>query len=55
MTKLTKILVCLIAVTFIAAPLEASARPQDHPNYGFCKSGKKVNDIKSCKENGGTL
>ena len=31
----------------------ADARKRDKPNMGFCKSGKKVNDMKNCKENGG--
>ncbi len=54
MTKLANMfLACLIAVAFIAAPLAASARSKDKPNYGFCKSGAKVNDTKKCKENGG--
>jgi len=55
MTNLANVfLACLIAVIFIAAPLAASARPKDNPNYGFCKSGKQVNNIKDCKENGDT-
>ena len=56
-SKLTKfmniVLACLIAVTFVAAPLTASARIKDEPNSGFCKSGKHVGNIKRCKENGG--
>ena len=55
MTKLANILLaCLIAVTFVAAPMAASARMKDKPGFGFCKSGAKVTDIKNCKENGGT-
>ena len=40
----------LIAITASSA----DARDRDNPNYGFCKSGKKVTDVKQCKENGGT-
>jgi hypothetical protein len=44
-------------VALVVAPLltasTVNARSKDKPNYGFCKSGAKVNDIKSCKENGG--
>jgi hypothetical protein len=40
----------LIAITASSA----DARDRDNPNYGFCKSGKKVTDTKQCKENGGT-
>jgi hypothetical protein len=31
----------------------ANARPKDNANFGYCKSGAKVSDMKSCKENGG--
>ncbi len=56
MTKLANTLLAwLIAVTFVAVPVAAFARAKDNPNYGFCKSGKRVNDIKKCKENGGKL
>jgi hypothetical protein len=55
MTKFANIiLACLIAMAFVAAPFSASAkRKRDNPNYGFCKSGKQVSDVKQCKENGG--
>jgi hypothetical protein len=47
-------LACFIAVMFVAAPLAASARPGDGGiKGGICKSGKQVNNIKKCKENGG--
>ncbi|HEY5068560.1 MAG TPA: hypothetical protein VII37_02200 [Candidatus Acidoferrum sp.] len=49
------LLAWLIAIMFVAAPVAALARPKDNPNYGFCKSGKQVTDIKKCKENGGKL
>jgi hypothetical protein len=47
-----------VALAFIAVPLSitappADARARDNPNYGFCKSGNQVRDIKFCKENGG--
>ena len=55
MTKLIRMfLACFIAVMFVAAPLAASARPGDGGiKGGICKSGKQVNNIKKCKENGG--
>ena len=55
MTKVANIFwACLIALAFVAVPFAASARTaKDFPNYGFCKSGKKVKKIKNCKENGG--
>lgn len=55
MRKIVKIfLACFIAVMFVAAPLAASARMGDvAPKGVFCKSGKKVNNPKKCKENGG--
>ncbi len=55
MTKIVKMfLACFIAVMFVAAPLAASARPGDGGSKAvICKSGKQVNNIKKCKENGG--
>jgi hypothetical protein len=45
----------VVALALIAiAASSADARDRDNPNYGFCKSGKKVTDTKQCKENGGT-
>jgi hypothetical protein len=41
------------ALALVVAPTVASARDRDNPNYGFCKSGQRVTDIKQCKENGG--
>jgi hypothetical protein len=56
MSKLANmILAWLIAVTFVAAPVAVFARARDNPNYGFCKSGKRVTNIQKCKENGGKL
>ena len=47
--------VVVATVIFIAAAASPThARDRDNPNYGFCKSGKKVTDTKQCKENGGT-
>jgi hypothetical protein len=40
-------------LALVVAPTAVSAKKKDHPNYGFCKSGKKVTDTKKCKENGG--
>ena len=50
---------CLFAVVataifVVAAAGPTQARMRDNPNYGFCKSGTKVANIKNCKENGGT-
>jgi len=42
------------ALALVVVPTVVSARPWDKPNYGFCKSGKRVGNIKNCKENGGT-
>lgn len=54
MVKLTNMfMACVIALIFVAAPMVASARDRDNPNYGFCKSGKRVPNISQCKENGG--
>ena len=46
-------IVAALAIIAITAS-SADARDRDNPNYGFCKSGKKVTDTKQCKENGGT-
>ena len=46
-------LAVLAVLGLVVAPTVASARKRDHPDYGFCKSGAKVKDIKKCKENGG--
>ena len=45
-------LVALLVLPVLSAST-ADARKKDNPNMGFCKSGKKVNDMKKCKENGG--
>lgn len=47
-----------IAFAFIFAPLlmmasPATARQNDHANGGVCKSGKRVSNMKNCRENGG--
>jgi hypothetical protein len=47
------VLAGFFAFALIVTPTVVSARDKDRPNYGFCKSGKKVTDIKNCKENGG--
>ena len=50
-----KCLSVVVALTLIAiTSSSAVARDRDNPNYGFCKSGKKVTDTKQCKEFGGT-
>jgi hypothetical protein len=48
-----KFFACIVAVSFVAAPLAAMARINDKANSGICKSGKRAGDIKNCKENGG--
>jgi hypothetical protein len=54
MTKLANIVMaCFIAVVFVVAPTMVSAGQDDNPNYGYCKSGELVSNIKYCKENGG--
>jgi hypothetical protein len=47
-------IVAALAIIAITAS-SANARDRDNPNYGFCKSGAKVTDVKQCKEHGGTL
>lgn len=48
------LLASLVGAALIASPMAASAgKKDDNPNSGFCKSGKHVNNIKNCKENGG--
>jgi hypothetical protein len=39
------------ALLLAASP--AQARLRDNPNYGYCKSGHIVRDIKFCREFGG--
>jgi hypothetical protein len=41
-------------MSILAAMSPADARLRDHPNYGICKSMKKVADVRNCKEFGGT-
>jgi hypothetical protein len=54
MTKLANIfLACLIAAVFVVVPTLVLAGQDDNPNYGYCKSGELVSNIKYCKENGG--
>jgi hypothetical protein len=55
MLKLAKIVfACLIAASFVGAPLTASARPKDNANSYKCKSGKySGSGAAGCKENGG--
>jgi hypothetical protein len=54
MNKLKSVLVIgFIAAAFVAVPFVASARVQDSSNSGVCKSGKRVANVKNCKENGG--
>ena len=52
MRGLSVVVTAVIFIVVAAGPTHA--RDRDNPNYGFCKSGKKVTDTKQCKENGGT-
>ncbi len=55
MLKLVKIfLACLIAASFVGAPMAASARNKDRADSYKCKSGKySPSGSAGCKENGG--
>jgi hypothetical protein len=49
-----KIIAGLLAITIAAISIEgAMARKRDHPNSGYCLSGKSVKNVAKCKENGG--
>jgi hypothetical protein len=52
MKCLSVVVTMVIFVVVAVGP--GHARDRDNPNYGFCKSGKKVTDTKQCKENGGS-
>jgi hypothetical protein len=43
-----------IVISILAANCPADARVRDKPNYGYCKSGNVVANVKNCRENGGT-
>jgi hypothetical protein len=47
------IIFAFVAIAFLVAASPANARLRDNPNYGYCKSGHKVRDIKFCREFGG--
>jgi hypothetical protein len=54
MNKFARLLLAsLFGTALIASPMAVSAKEGQHPNAGWCKSGKKVFDVKNCKENGG--
>jgi hypothetical protein len=53
MKCLSVVVTSVIFIAAVAGPTHA--RMRDNPNYGFCKSGKQVTDIRQCKENGGTI
>ena len=44
----------IVAPLLAASTGNAQSRKNTGSNYGYCKSGQKVQDMKSCKENGGT-
>ena len=41
------------ALALVVVPTVVSAGMNDKTNFGYCKSGAKVRDMKNCKENGG--
>jgi hypothetical protein len=43
----------IVAIAFLVVASPAQARFRDNPNYGYCKSGHIVRDIKFCREFGG--
>jgi hypothetical protein len=43
-----------IFLTAFAADTVLAKKWFDNPNAGYCKSGARVNDVKKCKEQGGT-
>jgi hypothetical protein len=43
----------VITPIFAASTSNAQNRPNVGANAGYCKSGAKVSDMKTCKENGG--
>jgi hypothetical protein len=47
------IAVLVIAPLLAASTGNAQSRKNVGSNYGYCKSGAKVKDMKTCKENGG--
>ena len=47
------IIFAFVAIAFLVVASPANARLRDNPNYGYCKSGHKVRDIKFCREFGG--
>ena len=47
------LLAAIVGGALIATPLAASARKIDSRTYGYCKDGKKVKNIRKCKEFGG--
>jgi hypothetical protein len=47
------IIFAFVVMPFLLAASPAQARFRDNPNYGYCKSGHIVRDIKFCREFGG--
>jgi hypothetical protein len=49
-------LAALVIIPLLATTTaNAQSRKNVGSNYGYCKSGEKVSDMKQCKENGGSL
>jgi hypothetical protein len=46
-------IVALVLIPIFGSAASAQSRANVGSNYGYCKSGAKVSDLKSCKENGG--
>jgi len=47
------IIFAFVVMPVLLAASPAQARFRDNPNYGYCKSGNIVRDIKFCREFGG--
>jgi hypothetical protein len=53
MRKLVSVSIAVAIATVPLASIAQAKRLRDNPNYGYCKSGTRVADVKNCKENGG--
>jgi hypothetical protein len=47
------LLAALAVAALVATPAAAVMKGAMKANSGYCKSGKRVGDMKYCKENGG--
>jgi hypothetical protein len=48
------IVALVVSPLLAASTVNAQSRKNTGANFGYCKSGAKVRDMKDCKENGGT-